>query len=49
MLGFPFQCLPAIASGKETEKPGKGQVLAATEARTSMGAVISGVSKRART
>ena len=49
MLGFPFRYLPAIASGKETEKPGKEQVLAATEARTSMEAVISGVSKRAWT
>ena len=31
MLGFPFQCLPAIASEQETEKPEKGK-LAATEA-----------------
>lgn len=32
LLSFPFQCLPAIASGQETEKPGKGQVLAVMEA-----------------
>ena len=47
MLGFPFQCLPAIASGKETQKPGKGQ--AQQPLKPSTEAAISGVSKRART